>query len=47
MIQDYDELFKGCVEVVEMTDNAESDLDKPCFECDLLFIYVLFVTYEG
>ncbi len=47
MIQDYDELFKGCVEVVEMTDNIKSDLDKLYFEYNLLFICILFIVCEG
>ncbi len=47
MIQNHGELFKGCVEVVEMADNMELDLDKPCLECGLSFICVLFVACEG
>ncbi len=47
MIQDYDELFKGCIEVIEMADNTEPDLDKPYLEYNLSFICVLFVVYEG
>ncbi len=47
MIQDYGELFKGCIEIVEMTDNTKPDLDKPCLEYGLSFICVLFVAYEG
>ncbi len=46
MIQDHGELFKGCIEIVEMADDIESDLDKSCFEYDLSFICVLFVVYE-
>ncbi len=40
-------MLKGCIEVVEITDDIESDLDKSCFEYNLLFIYILFVIYEG
>ncbi len=47
VIQDYSELFKGYIEIVEMADNMELDLDKPCFEYGLLFTCVLFVAYEG
>ncbi len=47
VIQDHGELFKGCVEVVEMADNIELDLDKSCFEYSLLFICILFVICEG
>ncbi len=47
MIQNHGELLKGCVEIVEMADNAEPDLDKPCFEYSLSFIRILFVTCEG
>ncbi len=47
MIQDHGELFKGCVEVVEMTDNTKLNLDKLYLEYDLSFIYVLFVVCEG
>ncbi len=47
MIQDHDELFKGYIEVIEMADDVELDLDKPCFEYSLLLICVLFVAYEG
>ncbi len=47
MIQDYDELFKKYIEVIEMADNIELDLDKLCFEYGLSFICVLFVIYES
>ncbi len=47
MIQDHNELFKRCIEVVEMADNVKSDLDKSYFEYSLSFICVLFVTYKG
>ncbi len=47
MIQDHGELFKGYVEVIEMTNDIEPDLDKPYLEYNLLFICVLFITYEG
>ncbi len=47
MIQNHGELFKGCIEVVEMADDVELDLDKPCLECSLLFICVLFVACKG
>ncbi len=47
MIQDHGKLFKGCVEVVEMADDTESDLDKSCLEYGLSFICVLFVAYKG
>ncbi len=47
MIQDHGELFKGCVEIVEMADDTEPDLDKPCLEYSLSFIRVLFVACEG
>ncbi len=47
MIQDYDELFKECVEIVEMTDDTKLDLDKLYFEYNLSFICVLLVIYEG
>ncbi len=46
MIQDYGELFKRYVEVVEMADNIEPDLDKLYLECGLSFC-VFFVVYEG
>ncbi len=46
MIQDYDELLKEYVEIVEITDNTESDLDKLYLEYNLSFICVLFVVYE-
>ncbi len=47
MIQDHGKMLKEYVEVVEMVDNVEVDLDKPYLEYGLLFICVLFVTYEG
>ncbi len=47
MIQNHDELLKGYIEVVEMTNNTELDLDKLYFEYGLLFICVLFIAYEG
>ncbi len=47
MIQDHGELLKGYIEVIEMTNNTELDLDKPCLEYGLSFICVLFVTYKG
>ncbi len=47
MIQDHNELFKGCIEVVEMTNDMELDLNKPYFEYNLLFICVLFVIYKN
>ncbi len=47
MIQNHGELLKGCVEVVEMTDDTEPDLDKSCLEYGLSFICILFVIYEG
>ncbi len=47
MIQDHGELLKGYVEIVEMANDTESDLDKPCFEYSLSFICVLFVACEG
>ncbi len=47
MIQDYDELFKEYIEIIEMADDMESDLDKLYLEYDLLFICILFVVYEG
>ncbi len=30
-----------------MANNTKSNLDKPCFEYDLSFIYILFVTYKN
>ncbi len=47
MIQDHGELFKGCVEIIEMVNDMESDLDKLCFEYSLSFVCILFVAYEG
>ncbi len=47
MFQDHDELFKRCVEIVEMADNTKPDLDKSYFEYDLLFVCILFVVYKG
>ncbi len=47
MIQDYDELFKGYIEVVEMADNTKPDLDKLYLEYGLSFICILLVVYEG
>ncbi len=47
MIQDYGELFKGYIEVIEMTDDTELDLDKLYLEYSLLFICILFVVYKG
>ncbi len=47
MIQDYDELFKGYIEVVEMMNDMELDLDKSYLEYGLSFICILFVAYES
>ncbi len=47
MIQDYSELFKRYVEVIEMADDTKPDLDKLYLEYDLLFICVLFIVCEG
>ncbi len=47
MIQDYGELFKKYIEIIEMADDAKLDLYKLCFEYSLLFICVLFVVCEG
>ncbi len=47
MIQDYGELFKRYIEVIEMADDAEPDLDKSYLEYGLLFVCILFVIYEG
>ncbi len=47
MIQDHGELFKGCIEIVEMADDIESDLDKLYLEYGLSFICILFVAYKN
>ncbi len=46
MIQDYGELLKGGVEIIEMADDMELDLDKSCFEYGLSFICILFIVCE-
>ncbi len=47
MIQNHDELLKGYIEIIEITNDTELNLNKLYFEYSLSFICILFVTYEG